>query len=86
MKKVRLSELDEQVQRFLEGVKTDGSIAVVDDDGVLQCGVTPYYYANAEERAEAWRSLEELQGKVAKSMAEQGITEEDIDRALQEDD
>ena len=58
---------------------------MVDDNGQLQFGVTSYYRANVEDRAEAWRRLEELQEKVGRSMAEQGVTEENIDRVLQED-
>jgi hypothetical protein len=86
MKKVRFSELSKQVQQFLEAVKSCGSIAVVDDDDQLQCGVTPYYRANDQERAAAWQRLELLQQEVGRRMAEKGITEDDIDRVLQEDD
>jgi isopentenyl diphosphate isomerase/L-lactate dehydrogenase-like FMN-dependent dehydrogenase len=49
-------------------------------------GVTPYYRANDQERAAAWQRLEALQQEVGRRMVEKGITEDDIDRVLQEDD
>jgi len=86
MKKIRLSELSEQVQRFLEQVKSGGSIAVVDDNGELQCGVTPYTKANPEEKRQAMLSLEELWKKTGPAMEKAGVTEDDIMRDLLVDD
>ena len=86
MKKVRLSELSEQVRRFLEGVKSGESIAVVDDNGQLQCGVTPYAEAGPEERRRAMASLQELWKTTGPAMKEAGVTEDDVMRELLKDD
>ena len=86
MKKVRLNELNESVRSFLEQLRDGESIMVEDENGQLQCGITPYFKASAEERRQAWRELEELQDRVAASMQEQGVTEEDVDRLLQAED
>jgi len=86
MKKIRLTELSDAVRSFLDQVRTGESIMVVDENDQLQCGITPYYRASERERAEAWERLEVLQERVGRRMAKKGITEDDIDRVLQEDD
>lgn len=86
MKKVQINELSEPIRLFLEQLRDGESIMVEDENGRLQCGITPYFKATNEERQQAWRDLEELQDRVAASMDEQGITEEDVDRLLQEND
>ncbi len=86
MKKVRLSELNEQVRRFLEDVKSGGSIAVVDDNGQLQCGVTPYADASPEEKRQAMASLQELWKTTGPAMEKAGVTEDDVMRDLLKDD
>ena len=87
MKKVRLSELSEQVRRFLEEVKSGGSIAVFDDNGELQCSVTPYATASPDEKSQAIRWLErEIWPKTEAAMNAAGVTEDDIMRDLLEDD
>ena len=86
MKRVRLNELDKTVRAFLDQVKGGESIMVEDENGQLQCGITPYFRASREEREQAWRDIEALQDKVAQSMKEKGITEEDVDKLLQEDE
>jgi antitoxin (DNA-binding transcriptional repressor) of toxin-antitoxin stability system len=86
MNRVRLSELSEPVRAFLERVRGGESIIVEDDQGQLQCGITPYAEASEQEKQRAMAAMEQLWQHTAKSMAEQGITEEDIDRVLQEDD
>ena len=85
MKKVRLSELSEPVRSFLEQVTPDESIMVEDDDGHAQYGVIPYQSDTPEERLAAWQEIEEIQREVGQSLLRQGITENDVDRLLQED-
>ena len=86
MKKVRLTELSEPVRSFLEQVKQGESIMVEDDRGELQYGITPYFEASAAEKRRAKASLEGLWEKTGRAMREAGVTEEDIDRDLQECD
>jgi hypothetical protein len=86
MKKMRLSQLSEPVRSFLEQVRNSESIMIVDENDQLQCGITPYYEASPDERRKAQRSLEELQEKVARSMQEQGVTEDDVIRELLKDE
>ena len=86
MNKIRITELSQAVQDFLSRVTAGGSVAIVDDDGQLQCGITPYTEATPAEKEQAFRSLEALQAKVGKSMKEQGVTEDDVMRVLLEDD
>jgi len=85
MKKVLLTELSDPVRAFIEQVKSGESIMVVDENDQLQCGITPYFEASPVEREQAWRKLEVLQKKVAKSMEEQGVTEDDLMRELLKD-
>ena len=86
MKKVRLNELSDPVRSFLEQLRDGESIMVEDEDGQLQCGITPYYEASPAEKRRAQESLERIWEKTSRAMAQGGVTEEDIDRDLQADD
>jgi hypothetical protein len=86
MKKIKFSELSEPVRSFLEQVNGDESIMVEDDDGTLRCGITPYVDATPEEKRRAQAALERLWERTGRAMQDVGVTEEDIDRDLQEGD
>ena len=86
MNKIRLQELSQPIRDFLAQATKDGSVVIVDEDGQLQCGITPYSDATPEEKQQALKSLEQLQAKVGRSMEEQGVTKEDVMRVLLEDD
>ena len=86
MKKVRLSELSEPVQSFINQIKPGESIEVQDDNGELRCGITPYTKATPEEKRRARASMEELWQHTEQAKRESGVTEADIDRDLQEGD
>ena len=80
MVRIRLSELDDAVKTFLALAQQGETIAVEDDDGMLQCGVTPYLQASVAEKQAALNTLGKLQQKTARSMSRLGVTESDIDR------
>jgi hypothetical protein len=80
----RLSELDDAVKAFLVPAQNGETIVVEDDDGRLQCGVTPYVQASAAEKQAALTTLSRLRQNSAQSMAQFGVTEADIDRELQD--
>jgi len=84
MVRIRLSELDDAVKAFLASACQGETIVVEDDDGRLQCGVTPYAQASPAERQAALAALGRLQQKTAKAMMECGVTEADVDRELQD--
>lgn len=86
MKKVRLSELSEQVRSFLSQIGSGESVRVVDDNDQLQYGVTPYAEATAEEKRQAMAVLEGIWQTTGPAMEEAGITEDDVQRDLLEDD
>ena len=83
MVRIRLSDLDDAVKMFLARAQQGETIVVEDDNGRLQCGVTPYIQATADEKRAALDALGRLQQKSAQSMAQLGVTETDIDRELQ---
>lgn len=84
MVRIRLSEVDEAVRAFLAPAQRGETIVVEDDNGALQCGVTPYVQASAAEKQAAQEALNRLQQKVAQTMARSGVTEADVDRELQD--
>ncbi|MEX2307714.1 MAG: hypothetical protein WD738_08990 [Pirellulales bacterium] len=84
MVRKRMSELDDAVKAFLAPAQQGETIVVEDDDGRLQCGVTPYAQASAAEKQTALAVLGRLQQKSAQAMAQNGVTEADIDRELQD--
>ena len=82
MVRIRLSELDEAVKAFLAPAQQGETIVVEDDDGRVQCGVTPYVQASAAEKQAALATLSRLQQQSAQTMTELGVNECDIDREL----
>lgn len=83
MVRIRLSTLDDAVKAFLAPAQKGETIVVEDDNGRVQCGVTPYVEASAGEKKAALTALERLQQTSAEAMAAYGVTEADIDRELQ---
>ena len=83
MVRIRLSELDEAVKAFLAPARQGQTIVVEDDAGKVQCGITPYVQASPTEKQAALATLSRLQQKSAKSMAQLGVSEADVDRELQ---
>ena len=84
MVRVRLSQLDETVKAFLAPAQQGETIVVEDDQGTLQCGVTPYVQASEVEKQAALAALGRLQQKSAQAMARAGVSETDVDRELQD--
>ena len=84
MVRIRLSELDSAVKAFLAPASQGETIVVEDDDGRVQCGVTPYVQASAAEKTDALEALSRLQEKSAQAMAQSGVSEADVDRELQD--
>lgn len=84
MVRIRLSDLDETVKAFLAPAQHGETIVVEDDDGQVQCGVTPYVQASATDKQAALSALGRLQQRSMKAMADQDVTEADIDRELRD--
>jgi hypothetical protein len=85
MRKVAFRELSRDVRSFLTQVRNGEGIVVEDDKGRARYGIIPYLEATMEERAEARKRIKRLQRKVAKAMKAQGVTEEDVERLLEDD-
>ena len=84
MVRIRLRELDDAVRAFLAPAQQGETIVVEDDDGKLQCGVTPYVQASAAEKQAALAVLDRLRQNAAQAMARAGVTEADVDRELRD--
>lgn len=85
-KRIRENEMSEAVRAFLKEAFEGGGVVIEDESGRTRGGVVPFVEASEEERERAWQWIEQLQGRVGESMRRQGVTEEDVDRVLQEDD
>ena len=83
MVRIRFSDLDETVKKFLDSTQQGETIVVEDDNGTVRCGITPYVRASPSEREAALTSLAHLQQRAAQGMAEFGVTEDQVDRELQ---
>jgi len=83
MVRIRLSELDDAVKAFLAPAQQGQTIVVEDDAGKVQCGITPYVQASQAEKQAALATLNRLQQKSAKTTAQLGVTEADVDQELQ---
>lgn len=86
MKKIRLSEVGEAVRLFVSQALQSGGVEIEDDAGQLRGTVVPYRDPTPEERQRAHSELQQLWAKTGPAMQEAGVTEEDIDRDLQQDD
>ena len=86
MQKVTLNQLSEPVRAFLAQVRPGQGIVVEDEDGRAQYGVIPYVEATPAERKQAWLEIQQIQQKVGQSLADQGVTEDDLIQAALEDD
>ena len=86
MRRIRLSELDDAVQRFLTEAFSGEGILVEDEQGRPQGGFFPYRRATAEQKQRAEQHLEEIRQKVGASMQAQAITEQDVIREILADD
>ena len=83
MVRIRFSELDDTVKKFLDRTQQGETIVVEDDNGTVRCGITPYIHASPSEKKAALASLNRLQQHAAQSMTEYGVTEDRIDSELQ---
>ena len=50
MVRIRMSDLNDAVKAFLAPAQHGETIVVEDDNGTLQCGITPYAQASATEK------------------------------------
>lgn len=86
MKKVRLTELNRSVQIFLKQVLQTEGVEIEDETGRTRGTLVPYRDPTVEEEKRADASLARLWEKTERAMNTAGVTEEDIDRDLQEGD
>jgi hypothetical protein len=86
METIRINELSDDVRAFLDRAFAGNGVLVEDERGRARGGVVPYFEADDAEKRRAWEGLKQLQQRVAASLQRQGITEDDLDRVLQEDD
>ena len=86
MIKIRLDELSEPFRQQLASIGDAESIVIEDENGQPRYGVIPYRRPTAEQKRRAWERLRKLQDKVAASMKEQGVTEDDLLQDLLIDD
>ena len=86
MKRVRLTELSDDTRRVLADAEQDGGLVVEDERGRARSRVYAYPEPTEAERRAAWDRLKGFQKKVQQSFDEQGVSEDDLDRLIQEDD
>jgi len=83
MVRIRFSELDDTIQKFLARTQQGETIVVEDDNGTVRCGITPYVQASPAEKQAALATLNRLQQQASQRMAELGVSEDQLDRELQ---
>jgi hypothetical protein len=83
MVRIKISDLDEAVKAFLAPAQLGQTIVVEDDAGRVQCGITPYIQASPTEKLAALAALERLQQRSADALQQNGVSEVDVDRELQ---
>jgi hypothetical protein len=85
MKKIRLTELSEDARRLLADAEQGGGLVVEDERGKTS-RVYAYPEPTEAERQTALDGLKGFQKKVQQSFDEQGVSEDDLDQLLQEDE
>lgn len=86
MHKMPLSSFTEPIQTFLSQVGKDGAVIVEDVQNGIKYRVTSYQEPTPEQRQQAWESIQRMQQDVEVSMLEHGVTEQELDDLLKEDD
>jgi hypothetical protein len=86
MQEVALNQPSEPVRAFPAQVRNSQGLVIEAEAGRAQYGVNPNVESKPEERKQAWGRIQQLQQKVGQSLAEQGVTEDDVIRAVLEDD
>ena len=86
MQRITISQLSEPVRLFLAKVRQGQGIVVEDESGKAQYGIIPYTEATSAEKTSAWKNLQRLQQEKGKAMSEAGVTEEEIEKSILEDD
>ncbi|MGH7202172.1 MAG: hypothetical protein ACREJB_16325 [Planctomycetaceae bacterium] len=83
---MRLTELSEDVRAFLDQARQGNGVTVEDETGQARYSIAPCHQPTVQERSEAMKRLQQLQQQTRRAMVERGVTEEEVDRLLQEDD
>jgi hypothetical protein len=86
MIKIRLEELSQSLRQQLASIGDEDSVVIEDENGRARYGVIPYHRPTVKQRRRAWERFRKLQDKVATSMKEQGVTEDDLMQELLKDD
>ena len=83
---MQLNQLSDDARQLLSNAKQGGVLVVEDENGQARSRVYVYKEPSEEERQAAWGRLRGFQKKVGQSFDEQGVSEDDLDQLLQEDD
>jgi len=86
MKKIRLTEMSEAERRLLTDAEQSGGLVVEDDRGQTRSRLYAYREPTEVQRQAAWEGMKDFQKNVQQSFDEQALTEDDLDRLLQEDE
>ncbi len=85
-KTIRLAELSEPIRSFFDQIDPRDELVVEGGPGQRSYTVLAAHDSMEARRARARKKLAEIQRRVGESMQRQGLTEEDLDRAIQADD
>lgn len=85
-KTIQLAELSESIRTFFDRIDPKDEIVVEDGPGQRSYTVLASSDPPEARRIRARKELAEIQRRVGESMRRQGVTEEDLDRAIQEND
>jgi hypothetical protein len=86
MQKLRLNDLSDPVRDFLAPASKGEVIVVEDEAGSVTYSVIPVVHPSSEQKRQAWNRILRLQQKVGESMRRQGVSEDDIDRVLRDEE
>lgn len=86
MKKIKLTELSEDVRSFLLDALHDDGVMLEDATGRARGGLVPYSEASATERQQSWVSVTDIQEKASAALRDQGLSEGDVVKLVLEDD
>jgi hypothetical protein len=86
MKTIELAELSEPIRSFLVRASQEKDLVIRDETGRTHYRVVSFSVPTPEERERAMKELARIQQRVGEAFREQGLTEDDLDRLLQEID
>jgi hypothetical protein len=85
VKTVSIKQLSQDVRELLSNAEQAGGLVIEDENGRPRSRIYAYPEPTEAQREAAWARMQEFQKNVQQSFEEQSVSEDDLDRLIQEE-